>query len=196
MKKVDLEKSFFGDSQEDSLEFGADQCTIFGLWHLILYQHFPSRYTRAQRYRKGQIATKASRESHHVRPHVLASDISLIYDHRTLHESKGLEFNDVSIDFSHICLITDNTKVLLYNFFGDSTATLSQWRLVLNGISGGKGLSSAPAFDETRHASICVEVGYLRSEISLRLHPFHLGLTAEILVRRNYSGSEEPLDRG
>ena len=53
---------------------------------------------------------------------------------------------------------TDETKVLLYNFFGDSTATLNQWRLVLNGMSEGDDLSDAPTFDETRHASICVEV--------------------------------------
>ena len=100
MKKDDLGKLLFRDSQEDHIGFGADQCMTFGLGHSILYQHFPFRYTRAQRCCKGQIATKASRQSHYVRFHVLVSDLYLIYDHRTLYESKGLEFNDVSPRFS------------------------------------------------------------------------------------------------
>jgi len=90
------------------------------------------------------------------------SAVYLTHARRTLYESKGLEFNDVSPTLLHICLVTDKAKVLLYNFFGDSTATLNQWRLVLNGDSGGDSLSDAPVFDETRHASICVEVRHLR----------------------------------
>ena len=78
-----------------------------------------------------------------------------------MYESKGLEFNDVCPTFLHFYLFTDETKVLLYNFFKDSTATPNQWRLVLNGITDGGHLSDAPTFDETRHASICVEVRYL-----------------------------------
>lgn len=62
------------------------------------------------------------------------------------------------VTFHFVFLITDKAKVLLYNFFGDSNATLNQWRLVLNEIPEGDGLSDAPTFDETRHASICVEV--------------------------------------
>ena len=50
-----------------------------------------------------------------------------------------------------------NNKVLLYNFFEDSTATLSQWRLVLNDVERKDCNYEAPAFDETRHASICSE---------------------------------------
>jgi len=65
----------------------------------------------------------------------------------------SVSFSSVSVD-----LFTDKTKVLLYNFFKDSTATLNQWRLLLNGVSDGHDLRSAPTFDETRHASICVEV--------------------------------------
>ncbi|KAF9778765.1 hypothetical protein BJ322DRAFT_1114103 [Thelephora terrestris] len=60
----------------------------------------------------------------------------------TLYESKGLEFNDV----------------FLYNFFKDSTANASQWRLVIRGNSDG---IPAPDFDETRHASICTELKFL-----------------------------------
>ena len=60
--------------------------------------------------------------------------------------------------FPHVYRTTDKNKVLLYNFFEDSTATPSQWRLVLNGVFNGDNLSDAPAFDETRHASVCVEV--------------------------------------
>lgn len=82
----------------------------------------------------------------------------LTHARRTLYESKGLEFNDVSLTFLRIFLVADKTKVLLYNFFGDSNATLNQWRLVLNRISEGEGISDAPTFDDTRHASICVEV--------------------------------------
>jgi len=67
--------------------------------------------------------------------------------------------------FFHIYPIADKTKVLLYNFFMDSTATLNQWRLVLNGIFDGEGFSDAPTFDETRHASICVEVYYSRPKL-------------------------------
>jgi hypothetical protein len=40
-----------------------------------------------------------------------------------------------SVSLLFIYLITDETKVLLYNFFEDSTATLNQWRLVLNAVS-------------------------------------------------------------
>ena len=67
--------------------------------------------------------------------------------------------------FFSIYLNTDRTKVLLYNFFKDSTATLNQWRLVLNEVSNRGRLSGAPAFDETRHASVCVEVRCLWSEL-------------------------------
>ncbi|KAF9642213.1 P-loop containing nucleoside triphosphate hydrolase protein, partial [Thelephora ganbajun] len=79
----------------------------------------------------------------------------------TLYESKGSEFDDVSSAFLRTYVITDKTKVLLYNFFKDSTATLNQWRLVLEGVSYGGNLQCAPTFDETRHASICVELKFL-----------------------------------
>ena len=91
----------------------------------------------------------------------------LTHTNRTLYESKGLEFNDVSLTFLRIFLMSDKIKVLLYNFFGDSNATLNQWRLVLNGISEWDGLSDAPTFDETRHASICVEVRFLQPKLPL-----------------------------
>ncbi|KZP05197.1 hypothetical protein FIBSPDRAFT_843218 [Athelia psychrophila] len=73
-------------------------------------------------------------------------DIGLIM---TLYESKGLEFNDV----------------LLYNFFEDSTADLSQWRVVLNALPqasrGTPALRPAPRFNDTRHAVICSELKFL-----------------------------------
>ncbi|KZP15183.1 P-loop containing nucleoside triphosphate hydrolase protein [Athelia psychrophila] len=68
-------------------------------------------------------------------------DVGLIM---TLYESKGLEFNDV----------------LLYNFFENSAANLSQWRVVLNTLpptSLEVGVP-APRFDDTRHAVICSEL--------------------------------------
>lgn len=124
------------------------------------------------------------------------SAVYLTNPHRTLHESKGLEFNDVSLTFFSHILITDKTKVLLYNFFKDSTASLNQWRLVLNRVSSGDGISDAPTFDETRHASICVEVCYLWHSLLFPLLFMLSGLIVEILVCCNHSGSEKPLDCG
>ncbi|KAI0656844.1 hypothetical protein C8Q70DRAFT_1158814, partial [Cubamyces menziesii] len=70
-------------------------------------------------------------------------DIGLIL---TLYESKGLEFNDV----------------LLFNFFEDSTADVSQWRVVLNAVPPEqRGKLSAPRFDEARHSGICRELKFL-----------------------------------
>ena len=92
---------------------------------------------------------------------VLASAFHLTQPHRTLYESKGLEFNDVGPTFLHAYTVADETKVLLYNFFEDSTATSAQWRLVLNGVSNRGNLSDVPTFDETHHASICIEVCHL-----------------------------------
>jgi hypothetical protein len=89
-------------------------------------------------------------------------------------------------------------QVVLYNFFEDSTATPNQWRLVLNEISNGDDLPDVPTFDETRHASICVEVCCLLSKhFFLRPPPLTIsGFAVEILVRCNYSRSEQPLDCG
>ena len=91
--------------------------------------------------------------------------VYLIHVNRTLHESKGLEFNDVSFGFIRTCLTTDQTKVILYNFFEDSTTAFNQWRLVLNEVPHEDRLQDAPTFDETRHASICVEVRCFRYSI-------------------------------
>lgn len=102
----------------------------------------------------------------------------------------------MSVSFSSVNLFTDKTKVLLYNFFKDSTASLNQWRLLLNGVSDGHDLRSAPTFDETRHASICVEVRYIWFRPPVTNPRTLFGLAVEILVRCNYSGSEQPLDRG
>ncbi len=51
-------------------------------------------------------------------------------------------------------------QVLLYNFFADSTASLAQWRVVLNGIEKSKQdpWHPPPQFDNIYHASICNEV--------------------------------------
>ncbi|PIL29959.1 hypothetical protein GSI_07870 [Ganoderma sinense ZZ0214-1] len=70
-------------------------------------------------------------------------DIGLIM---TLYESKGLEFNDV----------------LLYNFFEDSMADLSQWRVVLNALpQDQRAANPAPRFDDARHSGICRELKFL-----------------------------------
>ena len=113
-----------------------------------------------------------------------------------MYESKNFEFNDVSSTSLQICLITDETKVLLYNFFEDSTATLDQWRLVLNGDVKRKGRSGIPTFDETRHVSIYVEVRCLQPKLSFPQSLTICELAAEVIVRCNYLGSEKPLDHG
>ena len=51
--------------------------------------------------------------------------------------------------------ISNSTQVLLYNFFKDSTASASQWRLVMRDSPDGV---PVPDFDETKHAGICTEV--------------------------------------
>ncbi|RPD59349.1 hypothetical protein L226DRAFT_576154 [Lentinus tigrinus ALCF2SS1-7] len=68
-------------------------------------------------------------------------EIGLIF---TIYEAKGLEFNDV----------------LLYNFFEDSTADVSQWRVVLNALPPREHVP-APSFDEIRHNIICRELKFL-----------------------------------
>ena len=110
---------------------------------------------------------------------------------RTLYDSKGLEFDDVRSAWLYYGSGTDVTKVLLYNFFEDSAATPNQWRLVLNNVEQ-KG-HEAPAFDETRHASICSEASCVLSQTfeSLTVIPRR---TVEIPIRCNYSGEEKPLD--
>ncbi|THU96851.1 hypothetical protein K435DRAFT_754482 [Dendrothele bispora CBS 962.96] len=72
----------------------------------------------------------------------VGEDIGLIM---TVYESKGLEFNDV----------------LLYNFFANSPAELSQWRVVLNALEDED--LAVPDFDRnrSRYASICSELKFL-----------------------------------
>ena len=92
----------------------------------------------------------------------------------------------------------------VYNFFEDSTATASQWRLVLNGVLDGDDLFDAPTFDETHHASIRVEVYTCISNISIHPHSRTPGLQLKFLyvaitrARRNLwimddSESAEPM---
>ena len=84
---------------------------------------------------------------------------------RTLYDSEGLEFNDVS--FKPIlppCRTNLQTQVLLYNFFEDSAVDASRWRVLLNHAEGeadGKQLAKvlAPSFerDDGRFAGVCSE---------------------------------------
>lgn len=92
--------------------------------------------------------------------------MQLISRTRTLYDSKGLEFNDVRSAWPYCSSNTDKNKVLLYNFFEDSKATLSQWRLVLNDVGQEDYDNKAPVFDETRHASICSEASRAVSNLS------------------------------
>ena len=85
----------------------------------------------------------------------------------------------MSVSLSFTYLITNETKVLLYNFFEDSTATPNQWRLVLDAVSGWA--AETPAFDETRHASICIEVCCLQHNPSFRTHSYYPGWQLKFL---------------
>ena len=69
----------------------------------------------------------------------------------------------------------------MYNFFEDSTATPSQWRLVLCEVYNGDNLSEAPTFDETRYASICVEVRGTCHEVSFQPSLIYLGRQLKFL---------------
>ena len=71
-----------------------------------------------------------------------------------MYESKGLEFNDVGPAERGVSCMSDPVQVLLYNFFQDSAANASRWQLVTR---GGSDRTPAPDFDETKHASICME---------------------------------------
>ncbi|THU96852.1 hypothetical protein K435DRAFT_965733 [Dendrothele bispora CBS 962.96] len=63
----------------------------------------------------------------------------------TIYDSKGLEFNDV----------------LLYNFFGDSPADVSQWRIILNAVDDKDLPTPDMERNRTRYASICSELKFL-----------------------------------
>lgn len=59
----------------------------------------------------------------------------------------------------YLSMYWPGTKVLLYNFFEDSTVSFAQWRVVLNALESASDLlAPAPRFSETRHAGICSEV--------------------------------------
>ncbi|KAH9949530.1 hypothetical protein B0H21DRAFT_881892 [Amylocystis lapponica] len=92
----------------------------------------------------------------------------------TLYESKGLEFDDV----------------LLYNFFEDSPANASQWRVVLSSLPEDAGVK-APQYKELDHSIICQELKFLyvattRARMNLwiadgseKAKPMHLYWTAK-----------------
>jgi hypothetical protein len=88
----------------------------------------------------------------------------------TIYDSKGLEFNDVS-SINFLCSLDKHLsmfeKVLLYNFFADSPAKLSQWRVILSALSDQSAVA-APEFERNRqrYASICTEVCSLFAIIS------------------------------
>ncbi|KAH9931251.1 uncharacterized protein B0H18DRAFT_929734 [Fomitopsis serialis] len=64
----------------------------------------------------------------------------------TIYEAKGLEYNDV----------------LLYNFFSDSTVELSQWRIVLDALSGGGDTAlKSLQIDYSRYIGLCRELKFL-----------------------------------
>ncbi|KAG2034062.1 hypothetical protein BDR03DRAFT_993883 [Suillus americanus] len=82
---------------------------------------------------RNEVAVKKLREQ--------VGDIGMIM---TLHDSKGLEFDDV----------------LLYNFFEDSAIDASRWEVVLDGVEG---QGYVPDFysRKARYAGICIELKFL-----------------------------------
>ncbi|CAA7267696.1 unnamed protein product [Cyclocybe aegerita] len=60
----------------------------------------------------------------------------------TIHESKGLEFNDV----------------LIYDFFKDSEFDIGCWKLVLNAVEDALPGLHIPSFHQVRHGGLCLEL--------------------------------------
>lgn len=81
-------------------------------------------------------------------------------------------------------------QVLLYNFFKDSTASASQWRLIMKNGSNDK---PAPDFDETKHASLCTEVSPWAISRSINTKPQDV---AEVSLRRHYACAKESVVLG
>ena len=98
-KQADLENTFFGNNQGETVEFGAEQCMHISSVTVNHVLTSPFRCARAQRCREGKASTKAGEQHHYVGFYVLALAGYLTYAHRTLYESKGLEFNDVGPNF-------------------------------------------------------------------------------------------------
>ncbi|KAK0444957.1 uncharacterized protein EV420DRAFT_1721599 [Desarmillaria tabescens] len=108
----------------------------------------------------------------------------------TIYESKGLEFNDV----------------LLYDFFADSIAGPSSWRVVLNAIDESKQdpRNPPPRFDGVRHASICNELKSLYVAITRAREniwiadgsetgePMRIFWTSKDLIHNYTPGSDAP----
>jgi hypothetical protein len=70
-----------------------------------------------------------------------------------VYDSKGLEFDDVNyLPHSSRSIDLMGSQVLLWNFFQDSTANSSQWRIVHG---------PPPEFDDVKHAGICSEVFFV-----------------------------------
>ena len=69
------------------------------------------------------------------------------------------------VSFSVICpKMNTLPKVLLYNFFEDSSVDGAQWRVVLNAVDHAQREKiPAPNFDENRHAGVCSEVRRISS---------------------------------
>ena len=99
--QADLEKSFFGSGKGEVIEFGADQCKHFVCDISFCINFSIQVYSCATTlqgtgYNKG-LETVSSCQ-------FLGSVLAICLNHprRTLYESKGLEFNDVSLDFLYI----------------------------------------------------------------------------------------------
>jgi len=106
---------------------------------------------------------------------------------RTLFGSKGLEFDDVSSSLRCISLPADvhiaSTKVILYNFFEESTRT-NIWRHLADVMT--------EELRDVKHAPLIHEVGD-KTFICIVAQTY--SPEAQIYIRGYYSGQEKALDR-
>jgi hypothetical protein len=179
-EQADWEKSFFGNNQGEPIEFGANQCTAFRLSFYSVPTLCTQVYSCAMMLRRTGCRNGLETVSSCQFPRSSASCLLDLFPQDPVRE-QGPRIQRCQFRFSSVNFVTDKAKVLLYNFFKDSTATLNQWRLLLNGISDGYNFPGAPTFDETRHASICVEVCCTRPELPFRTHLRCLGWQLKFL---------------
>lgn len=114
---------------------------------------------------------------------------------RTIYESKGLEFDDVSAvatSSASCCqFILTSAQVLLYKFFEDSKVRLSQWRIVLDLLGGSQHVGAARFWIDGEHYTcVCAEARILNVPTTWYIDE----LSAEIPICRHHSVAQESMD--
>ena len=159
----------------------------------ILYQTSLFRCACAQWCYKNNVKRKASGQHNQVNLDTHLLTIYLTHSQDNIWEQRPwIQWCQFSI--SLVYLVTNKTKVILYNFFKNSMATSNQWRLVLNNVFGGGSLQGTPTFDENQHAIMCAEVCWLLPDIFFPSSSILVLLAAEVPVCCNYPSPEEAVD--